>query len=861
MLNRLLQKFYRSPNNGKQVGTLPDGRRFLCRHSEIAGPCAISICVSSTEQPHRNDDFGQEVLLIGGSDALAGADAPGYAACALCTPDDRLHLVWTTEGRILHASAPIENVLEKDAWSESDTVVEGDVWLGDFCLLESEPCAVFRRGERNETEEGIGIAKLSGEQWQTSKLWTTGPIYPPVVEVMPDGGMYLAWGDVPGQLWLGRVSSGLLPAGEPQMLDMMGRQPSMISVGDALLMIYEDEYPHVQYLLMRNGERVQGGPLTIVHHWFTGDLVHSPQLCRDRFGVPWLFFVDNTRKSTFWARWMGEGFSEFMNGPRIYYRPPYFDWNLLPIGRLSLEKECTPISPEIGMLLTLEPPLKGQEYRSWNVPEHPTAPGSKVLFFDRLEVAETRNIRISVNAAVKHQANPLLDVGPPDAFDSERVFNHGAVIKDGDRYRMWYGAIHTPEQHVPWWDTIRCGYAESDDGVIWQKVNVGQVEWKGSTDNNIVPHLRHAPLMIRDDNEPDPQRRYKSLYVWNSGEMGEMARTGKYGYDLDPRKEEFPAVLFTSPDGLHFTVHDARIVFAEDCAKPFSAIPECFFFDMQETDPSKRWKAYGFMSLNLRRRGTVYFYSADGITWHTHPEIPVLDPSVRGTPAVVGGPESQIHDTVVFPYEGYYIALYQNQYDASFLDIELAVSRDAETFVHVNPGEKVIERGANGAWDRDYIIQTVPVFLDDEIRIYFGGGHYYEPSEEDKKQFGSEALKFQPGLATLRKDGFTAVSLEPGWTEGRLSTVPFSLSDQLSLFVNAECGNDGNIRVEVIDGEKDEALPGFSAEECRPLTSDELAHEVTWDGGEGVPIGRPIRLRFHLLGKVNLPRLFSYSLR
>ena len=56
----------------------------------------------------------------------------------------------------------------------------------------------------------------------------------------------------------------------------------------------------------------------------------------------------------------------------------------------------------------------------------------------------------------------------------------------------------------------------------------------------------------------------------------------------------------------------------------------------------------------------------------------MLDPSVRGTPAIVGGPESQIHDTVVFPYAGYYLALYQCQHNSEILDVELAMSRDGE---------------------------------------------------------------------------------------------------------------------------------------------------------------------------------------
>ncbi|MBM4044527.1 MAG: hypothetical protein FJ279_05380 [Planctomycetes bacterium] len=339
--------------------------------------------------------------------------------------------------------------------------------------------------------------------------------------------------------------------------------------------------------------------------------------------------------------------------------------------------------------------------------------------------------------------------------------------------------------------------------------------------------------------------------------------------------------------------------------KAFSIIPECFFRDEAEPDPAKRWKAYGFMSLNLRRRGGAYLYSADGLTWHVHPEVPVLDPSVRGTPAVVGGPESQIHDTVVFPYGGYYVALYQNQYDGRRLDIELAVSRDAETFVHVKPGEKIIPLGAPGSWDADYIIQTNPILFEDSIWVYYGGGHYFEVPAQEKARYPLVDLKFQPGLATLRRDGFTSVALAEGQSaaggEGSLTTIPFRVaqascpmsltllqecrlqpaerprdgqpegctpecqfhweSGLLSLVVNAACDRERTLTVELLEAATGQPIPGYSRADCDPLTSDAVRQAVTWRGQAGLPRleGKRLRLRFHFHGDASMPRLYSFG--
>ena len=91
-----------------------------------------------------------------------------------------------------------------------------------------------------------------------------------------------------------------------------------------------------------------------------------------------------------------------------------------------------------------------------------------------------------------------------------------------------------------------------------KRTHLGLAEWNGTKDNNLVPHLRHAPLMIRDDDEQDPNRRYKSLYVWNSGEMCEMAGSGKYGVEYDLRGR------ILSCDSVHFARRDRS--YATRCA-------------------------------------------------------------------------------------------------------------------------------------------------------------------------------------------------------------------------------------------------------------------------------------------------------
>ena len=185
--------------------------------------------------------------------------------------------------------------------------------------------------------------------------------------------------------------------------------------------------------------------------------------------------------------------------------------------------------------------------------------------------------------------------------------------------------------------------------------------------------------------------------------------------------------LFTSPDGIHLERHVGDVRFPGEQAKPLSAIPNSVFRDDAEPDPDKRYKAYGFMSLNLRRRGTCYLFSPDAQYWTAHAEMPLIDPAVRGTPPAAGGSTGQVHDTVCFPYEGYYLALYQDQHNPHNMPIELAVSRDAEWFHHMLPGSNVISVGEPDDWDALTILPSSPVILEREIRLYYGGGTERKP--------------------------------------------------------------------------------------------------------------------------------------
>ena len=389
----------------------------------------------------------------------------------------------------------------------------------------------------------MGIVSLAGDQ-RRQQIQRGRPMFAPVADCDGEGRLHLTWHDLVGQLWYAIVDR----IGSKPQVEMigLGKQPAMLVTPKQVLVVCETPYGTLNWYARdrKTGTWTRNVPLTVASKWLALDQIHSPALTQDRYGVVRLFFADNTRRSTFQARWLGSQWSDIINGPRIFFRPPHFDFNLLPISRLCVERktglwagqgfnvkktrepagqapgpttgteEDGRAAADIGLLMSCEPPARHVAFRTADVPERSIAAGHRTLFLDMQEIARSENLGLHVETAVKH-ANPLIDTGPPGSFDEDRVFNHGCVLLDAGKYRMWYGGLREPragEPRTPWYDWIHCGYAESNNGIDWRRVTVNQIEWNGSKKNNILPYFRHAPLLFRDDADTDASRRYKGFY-------------------------------------------------------------------------------------------------------------------------------------------------------------------------------------------------------------------------------------------------------------------------------------------------------------------------------------------------------------
>ena len=108
------------------------------------------------------------------------------------------------------------------------------------------------------------------------------------------------------------------------------------------------------------------------------------------------------------------------------------------------------------------------------------------------------------------------------------------------------------------------------------------------------------------------------------------------------------------------------------------------------------------------------------------------------------------------------------------------------------------------------------------------------------------------GIGTLRVDGFC--SRDAGRVPGSLQTKVFRFTGS-QLQLNADIEPGGMLRASLLDAQG-RPLPGYTAENCDPLSGDNLAHRVAWEGSADLAAlaGTPVRLRLEF----QQTRLYSF---
>ncbi len=385
----------------------------------------------------------------------------------------------------------------------------------------------------------------------------------------------------------------------------------------------------------------------------------------------------------------------------------------------------------------------------------------------------------------------------------------GGFMEDNGKFRAWYRSEHDSDQVLK-----RSGhgtmYAESEDGVTWEKPSLGLFEIEGSKENNVVWMGPGANLVPFKDPNPDvpEDERYKAI-----------ARTRD-------------VLALGSPDGVRWRLLQDEPVMTDG---PFDSVNIAFW-----DDALGQYAAYtrGVAGTGPFKGGVRWIRRATSPDFRNWSELESIDTGET--------PDEHFYTNACVKYErapGIYL-MFPSRYvverspdpdwthSVGVNDIVFMSSRDGLRFdrsmrdAFIRPGLDQNNWHDRGVYIETGILQTSPT----EMSLY-GMENSHLPSQRIRRY-------------TLRTDGF--VSVNAGYGGGEFTTIPMAFEGS-ELEINYSTSAVGYIRAELQDAEG-RPIDGFTMDEGPEKFGDEIGGVMTWNNGGDVSglAGRPVRLRFAL---------------
>lgn len=380
------------------------------------------------------------------------------------------------------------------------------------------------------------------------------------------------------------------------------------------------------------------------------------------------------------------------------------------------------------------------------------------------------------------------------------------IFQDGALYRMYYrGWDHDGKTQKQLHKAVVC-YAESKDGINWQKPNLGLFEFDGSKDNNIIlkEFGTHNFTPFKDTNPAcPPNALYKAV-----------ARGEDAGHQQ--------LFAYQSPDGIRWKLTRKAPIITEGAFDSQNLV----FYDCAR----KEFRAY-FRDFRNGVRDIKTATSKDFLNWtkpawlsygsapKEHLYTNQIQPYYRSPHIFVGLPTRYI------PNRG------------SLTEGLFMTSRDGVNFHRW--GEAIIRPGRNSdKWQNrsNYIWLGIVETLSDlpgagrELSIYSNEA-YYEGRGVKTRRY------------TYRIDGF--VSLRASLKGGEVTTKSLIFQGD-TLFINFSTSAAGSLKVEIQD-ETGKPMKGFTLTDSPEIYGDKIEHPVKWKAANLDKLaGKPIRLRFQL---------------
>jgi hypothetical protein len=386
------------------------------------------------------------------------------------------------------------------------------------------------------------------------------------------------------------------------------------------------------------------------------------------------------------------------------------------------------------------------------------------------------------------------------------------VFRDTDRYRMWYRA---QEEN----DHCFTAYAESTDGIHWERPALGQTTFNDSSANNIC--IDHSDIknvaVFRDDNASAPaDARYKAV---GRSTGGRPARINS----------------MVSADGIHWRLaQDGPLIVAPEDDPQFDS-PLSAFWDVRRQCYAIYVRGWCPDGAERRIRAIRFTTSTDFIHWEPWQYTKIIDaaqwPWHLYTNAAHPYHRAPIY--LMFPKRFLPERNFLDNWEYEGLsDILFLAGRDGTHFslpcreAFLRPGRDMENWHERSIFIAPWVVDTA----DDEMSLY-SVQHYRTASVHIRR-------------LTLRTDGF--VSLHANGAAGSVLTRLLTFDGE-HLEINYATSAAGSLRIAILD-ENGAPIPGFSLHDCNEIFGDEITRVVSWKNGAnvGTLAGQVVRLRFAL---------------
>lgn len=475
--------------------------------------------------------------------------------------------------------------------------------------------------------------------------------------------------------------------------------------------------------------------------------------------------------------------------------------------------------------------------------------------FDSLQLVSWRQ-----EEGIPDSKNPLLEPAMP--WDAGGVMAHGTVLHDplDGLWKAWQ--VSTPaEKEIKGLKAThelqrRITYLESKDGVSWYRPKLNFVKWPGYDRTNILFDLNsggtavYASVLVDVNNKEWP---YEMFLIRNPSLGPDSTHVGHLPA---PSPEKRGIYRYRSKDGKDWKLFSGPLLplgRGGDVAYIYRETDGSYlaYFKQYSKESGDRIIPYDNNSQQLVRR-IGRSTSVDGNTWET--------------PKIVFGRDwrdpgfAQYMELCPLHVDGGFIGML-TYYDASnkTISLQMAASRDG---VHwwrpdrrpalANP--PLGDYGGGMMWQMHH-----PIVQDGKMYVYYGGaqglhGEIFDTRSQPRLEVGNETvsavptptLPFNSALCRASWEIDRLYALAPsagGPTIGRALTK-LENSGKKHLAVNVLVKKGGELRAELID-KNGNAVPGFTAKDCQPITGDHRLVYLKWKGGDHAPQST-VRIRFVL---------------